>query len=147
MSDTLTRHSPTSRHGQLSIMLDTNVLVSAFAFGGVGVEVLKAVLAGHRLVVARETLDELERVLVKKMATPMHVAREHVAFVGDHAAVVQAARPASWPRDPDDRWIVAAAVDHDVDMLVTGDAGILEVLQTELKTVSPRDFLDLLRRP
>ena len=130
----------------MKIMLDTNVLVSAFAFGGVCVEVLEAVLAGHQLSVAQETLTELERVLVDKMAVPRHRAREHVAFVGDHATMVQAITPAAWPlRDPDDRWIVAATLDHGVDMLVTEDPDILEDPQTEIKTARPRDLLNALR--
>ena len=130
----------------MRIMLDTNVLVSALVFGGVCAEVLEAVLARHDAVVAQQALLELERVLVEKTKVPVQLAREVVAFVGDQATVVQAARPAAWPsRDPDDRWIVAAALDHGVDILVTGDRDILEEIQDELKAVSPRDLLNVLR--
>ena len=131
----------------MRIMLDTNVLVSAFGFGGVCAEVLDAVLAGHDLFVARETLTELERVLVDKLAMTAHRARGYVAFVSDNAAVVQAVRPAAWPqRDPDDCLIVGAALEHGVDVLVTGDGDILEEPQTELKAVRPQgELLDLLR--
>ena len=129
----------------MRILVDTNVLVSAFAFGGVCADVFDAVLGRHHLFVARETLVELERVLVDKLAMPAHRAREYVAFVGDHATVVQAFKPAAWPqRDPDDRLIVGAALEHGVDMLLTGDPDILEDPQTELTTVSPRELLDLL---
>lgn len=131
----------------MRIMLDTNILVSAFGFGGVCAEVLDAVVAEHHLFVARETLPELERVLVDKLGMPTHRARGYVEFVRDHAVVVQAVRPAAWPqRDPDDRWIVGAALEHGVDMLVTGDGDILEEPQTELKALRAQgELLDLLR--
>ena len=130
----------------MKIMLDTNILVSALAFGGVCADALEAVLAGHQAVVAQEALRELERVLVEKIALPVQRAREIVAFVGDQATVVHATTPAAWPqRDPDDRWIVGAALDHGVDLLVTGDRDILEEPQRQLKTVGPRELLDLLR--
>lgn len=131
----------------MRIMLDTNVLVSALAFPGVCAELLDVVLAEHHALVAQEALRELERVLTEKFAFPLHRAREAVAVVGDQATVVHATRPAAWPlRDPDDRWIVGAALDHGADILVTGDRDILEETQSELKTVGPRDLLDLLRR-
>lgn len=131
----------------MRIMLDTNVLVSAVAFGGVCAEVLDIVLAAHDAVVAQDALRELERVLVEKIAIPLQRAHEAVAFVEGQATVVHTARPATWPqRDPDDRWIVGAALDHGVDVLVTGDRDILEEQQDELKTVDPRALLELLRR-
>lgn len=130
----------------MRIMLDTNILVSGLAFGGVCAEVLEAVLARHDAVVARQALIELERVLVEKAGVPVQLAHEAVTFIGDQATVVQATKPAAWPlRDPDDRWIVAAALDHGVDLLVTGDRDILEEPQDELKIVGPRDLLTMLR--
>ena len=130
----------------MRVMLDTNVLVSAVWRRGVCADVLAAVLAEHELVVAREIVLELERVLVQKMAVSVARAREIVAFVADQAEVVQSTRAAAWPqRDPDDRWIVAAALDHGVDMLVTGDSDILDDAQTVLQTMRPGALLDLLQ--
>lgn len=130
----------------MRVMLDTNVLVSAFWTRGVCADVLAAVLTDHEFVVAHQTTLELEHVLVEKMAVPATRAREIVAFIADKAEVVESTRPAAWPlRDPDDRWIVAAALDHGIDMLVTGDKDILDDPQTALKAIRPGAFLDLLQ--
>ncbi len=107
---------------------------------------LEAVLGRHDLVVGSTVLVELERVLIKKMEVPAQRARETVTFLVNQAEVVQPIRPAAWPlRDPDDRWVVAAALNGNVDMLVSGDGDILDDPQTELDTVAPAKFLDLLR--
>lgn len=132
----------------MRVMLDTNVLVSAFAFSGAGVcsQVLRAVLAGHHLAIGATALAECERVLAEKMKVPDQRVRGAITFLTHHADVIQPTEAATWPRrDPDDRWIVAAALEGKVDVLVSGDKDILEERQTELKTTSPAQFLELLR--
>ena len=132
----------------MKVMLDTNVLVSALArpAHGVCADVLQVVLARHHLVLARQILVELERVLVGKFKMPAPQARNIVAFVDAHATVIEPTEPAAWPlRDADDRWIVGAALEHSVDLLVTGDSDILDEPQTELKTSRPGESLTRLR--
>lgn len=133
----------------MRVMLDTNVLVPALAPSRLGVcaQVLWAVVAGHHLVVGTTGLAECERVLAKKkMKAPAQRVRGAIAFLTHHAEVIRPTEAAAWPRrDPDDRWIVAAALEGRVDVLVSGDKDILEERQTELKTTSPAHFLDLLR--
>ena len=128
----------------MKVMLDTNVLISALTSGtGTCADVLRAVLATHRLAIGSTVLAECERVLAERMKVSAPRARETVAFLARQAEVIQPADPASWPlRDPDDRWVVAAALEGQVDVLVTGDNDILDEPQTELRTLSPRQFLE-----
>ena len=87
----------------MKVMLDTNVLVSAFATRrrGVCADVLAAVLARHDLVVGHNALVEFERVLVEKMAVPTQRARKTIAFLANEAEVIRPIEPAAWPmRDP-----------------------------------------------
>ena len=68
-----------------------------------------------------------------------------VSFLVQQAEVIRPDEPATWPqRDPDDRWIVAAALEGKVDALVTGDSDILDEPQDELKILTPRQALELL---
>ena len=128
----------------MKVMLDTNVLVAALrSSNGTCADVLRAVLATHRVAVGSTVLAECERVLVEKMKVPAPRAQEAVAFLARHAEVVQPTKPATWPlRDPDDRWVVAAALEAHADVLITGDSDILDEHQTELRTLSPRQFLE-----
>ena len=130
----------------MKVLLDTNVLIAAFATRGLCHDVLRTVLAEHRLVVGKTNLDELERILGDKLGMPNHRVREAVTFVSTHAQVVSPDAPASWPeRDPDDRWVVAAARHGSVDVLVTGDQDLLNAdSPAPFRIVTPREFWQLL---
>jgi putative PIN family toxin of toxin-antitoxin system len=129
------------------ILLDTNVLVAAFATRGFCHDILQIVLAGHQLVVGEAVLEELERILCVKLGIPEPHVSEVVGFVREHAEVVAPAEPATWPEtDPADRWIAAAALSGAVDILVTGDKDLLDANSVEgLRIVSPRGLWELLR--
>jgi uncharacterized protein len=50
-------------------------------------------------------------------------------------------------RDPDDRWVLATALDGNADVLVTGDTANLAVADdAPLLILEPRAFWELLRR-
>ena len=128
-------------------MLDTNVLVAAFVTRGLCRDVLRVVLAEHSFLSSETILEELGRTLAKKLRAPDRRVREAVAFVREHADVAAPAGPAPWPEsDPDDRWIVAAALDGAADVLVTGDKDLLEVGgETSFRIATPRGFWESLR--
>ena len=131
----------------MRVLLDTNVLVAAFATRGICQDVFRTVLAEHRLLVGESVLEELERVLTDMLRTPTSRAREIVAFIREHGEVVAPDTPASWPEDdPDDRWIVAAALEGEADVLVTGDNDILKAGDAvKFRVVTPRGFWESLR--
>ena len=131
----------------MRILLDTNVLVAAFATRGFCLDILQLVLAEHTLLVGKTVLDELERTLADKLGMPAARVEEVVGFVRDHADVVQPGRPAARPDiDPDDRWIVAAALAGNADLLVTGDRELVDAGPAgDVRIITPRDFWELLR--
>ena len=131
----------------MRILLDTNVLVAAFATRGFCHDILQLVLAEHRLLVGETVLQELERILADKLGVPEEHVREVVGFVRAHTEVVAPVEPAPWPdADPDDRWIAASAISGRADILVTGDKDLLEGAPAgALRTVSPRGLWELLR--
>ena len=131
----------------MRILLDTNVLVAAFATRGFCFDILQLVLAEHRLVVGATIVEELERILAGKLRMPDGRVREVVGFVLDHAEVVTPLEPATWPDcDPPDQWIAAAALDGKADVLVTGDRDLLDAPpRAGLRVVSPRGLWELLR--
>ena len=49
-------------------------------------------------------------------------------------------------RDADDKWVLASAIAGEADVLVTGDADLLEIApRSPLPIVNPRGFWDMLR--
>ena len=117
----------------MRVLLDTNILVAAFATRGLCQDVFRTVLAEHRLLAGETILEELERILTHKLRIPTRRVREIAALICEHGEVISPAAPAPWPvDDPDDRWV------GDNDILDAG-AG------SELRVVTPRGFWESLR--
>ena len=131
----------------MKILLDTNVLVAAFATRGFCLDLLQLVLAEHRLVAGEVVLTELERTLRDKLRMPAARVAEVVGFVRKHADVAAPVGPAPWPdTDADDRWIVATALAGSADVLVTGDRDLLDAgAAAPPRVVTPRGLWELLR--
>ena len=131
----------------MRVYLDTNVIVSALATRGLCADVLQLVLAEHDLVVGETMLGELPRVLRQKLGLPDEAIEETIAFLRRQASVVTttAAVPIKGV-DPADAAVVAEAAAGAVDLLVTGDQGLLTAPGLPIKAVSPRELWDQLRR-
>ena len=109
----------------MRVLLDTNVLVSAFATRGICADVLRVVLAEHSLVTSEVVLRELGRVLRKRIRLPSALPE----------------------RDPGDQWILASAIESHTDVLVTGDRDLLDIAAAApIKIIDSRGFWDLVRK-
>lgn len=112
----------------MRVVLDTNVLVSAFAFpGGPPEAVYRRVLSGElTMIVSRPLLAELGRVLVAKFEWDPAYAEEVVAQLVRIGELVE-------PRevvediadDPDDNRVLEAATEGGADLIVSGDRHLL----------------------
>lgn len=130
----------------MRVLLDTNVLVAAFATRGLCQDLFRTVLADHTLLIGSTNLEEFRRVLDRKLRVEPGRVRKAVDFVRRNAEVTVPSGPAGWPeRDPDDRSVVAAALEGRADALVTGDKGLIEAAEGRaLSVLSPRQFWESL---
>lgn len=131
----------------MKVFLDTNVLVSAFATRGLCADVLETVLLEHELLVGREVLKELDRVLRLKLRLPPARVREIVEFIGGEAARhIDISEPASAKVDAEDARVLGEALAAQTELFVTGDRVLLDLGRLgELRIVSPRQFWEILR--
>ncbi len=131
----------------MRVCLDTNVLVAAVATRGLCADVVYLVLAEHELVIGETVLDELRRVLEKKLKVPRPTVAEFELLLRAEGMIVVAQGPAEIElRDPSDAIILAEATAGEADVLVTGDDDLLEVAdQAPLPVRSPRQFWEELR--
>lgn len=126
----------------MRVFLDTNVLVSAFIARGLCADLLELILMEHELVVGEVVLVELKSVLLEKLAAePALVERVELLLRKRSQAVTKPEATLSLGlRDPDDEWIVASAVAGQADILITGDADLLDVHEhMPVRTISPRN--------
>lgn len=111
----------------ISVVLDTNTLVSGIGWSGPPSKIVDAVLTGELLLVSSPPLlSELERVLqYPKLA---RVLPDPAAIVERIATVADLVEPTSTlavvADEPDNR-VLEAAVEARVDAIVTGDAELL----------------------
>jgi uncharacterized protein len=132
----------------LRVFLDTNVLVSAIATRGLSADVFRLVLDKHEFITAEPVLQETERVLALKFHFPPDVVEQTLRFLRRFPVEPMPGEPSSaQTADPDDRWILEAAIQADADVLVTGDRDFLAVAKevNRPRILSPRAFWELHR--
>jgi putative PIN family toxin of toxin-antitoxin system len=128
-------------------LLDSNVLVAAFTTRGLCADVVRVVLADHDLVLGDVNVREVRRVLTQRMKVSPAVVDRIEDLLRAQTVVGKARkRPAFDVRDPDDAWVLGAALAGQVEVLVTGDRDLLEMAEPPLPILSPRDFWELARK-
>lgn len=126
----------------MRVFLDTNVIVGAVATRGLCADVMREVLARHKLVVSEALLDEIRTVLARKIGVPDALIADLGSLLREGAILAAPEDVASLPiRDPADRILVAAALAAKAEAFVTGDAELLGLQAIgDLAVVSPRAF-------
>lgn len=131
----------------MRVLLDTNVLVSAFATRGLCADLFRLVAAEHELLCAEVVIVELQRVLTDRFKVPAATVTEIEALLRNFEMVPKPAALSPVPvRDPDDAWVLASALAGRAEVLVTGDRDLLAVgTLPQLRILDPRGFWTLIR--
>lgn len=127
------------------VVLDTNIFVSAAAFGGVPNDIIFLCRAGViRVGVSSTILEEIEDVLKRKFRWE----DVKIGFLEDKifsfAEYVECDTRVSMSKlSAGDRKILETAVSFDADFIVSGDNDLLNLdVFRDIPIVTPRDFLD-----
>lgn len=136
----------------LRIVIDTNLVLSAFLWGGVPAKVFDTILDDRAILVSSEYLvEELRTTLSRRKfekkfkaanLTPEHVVNRYLQY----AEMVEPVELAnSVIRDPKDVPLLACAVGGEADFLISGDNDLL-VLESfqSIPIIRASAFLDLL---
>lgn len=131
----------------MKVVLDTNVLLAAFATRGLCEATLELCLASHEIVLSEHILTELRRHLTGKLKLAAGQADGIVAFLREQADIVQPAKvPAEACRDRTDLPVLGTALAAGADCLVTGDHELLALGRfRDIPILSPRAFHDRAR--
>ena len=129
----------------MRVFLDTNVLISAFLGSGLCCELLRTIADEHELCVSQLVIDEYQRVLRGKFGADQADLDEALMFVQLAEVISDSSESISKERNPtNDVVILATAKDAGVDLLVSGDQGMLaRAPEFDLVAVSPRGFFQL----
>ena len=131
----------------MRVVLDTNVLVAAFAAQGLCHLVFELCLDRHEIVLSEHILKEVADNLEKKLKVPGKIASDIMSALREHT-LVQEVEPLKERvcRDLDDDWILALARQSMSNYIITGDEDLLVLREySSVPIVSPRRFWGILR--
>jgi putative PIN family toxin of toxin-antitoxin system len=135
------------------LTLDTNTVVSGLLWEGAPSRLIRAALDGQvSLVTSRVLLLELADVLgrakfASRVAASGFSVTELVARYAVLAESVESATITPMASDPDDDEVLACALGGRADLVVSGDAGLLNLARyQEIEIVDPAVALERIRR-
>lgn len=131
----------------MRIVLDSNVIIAAFASRGLCSEVFEVCLSVHNIVISEHILSEIKTNLIKKIRLPESIVKDIVGYLRDETERVKPREFDDSPcRDEDDNIIIGTALSGDAECIVTGDEDLL-VLKTYsgIDIVTPREFWSRLK--
>lgn len=130
------------------VVLDSNIFISAYVFGGKPEEILKLIIAEQiQGITSQVLISEFLGVLRKKFGVSQNQILEIQSEIQDSFEVVWPVETFSIIRDTEDNRILEAAVEGKCDYIITGDDDLLRVGSfRRIKIVTPDQFLRLMKK-
>ena len=130
------------------IVLDTNVIVSAFGWQGAPHEIFKKCISGHfNFFLSPPLLSEIKRVLAyPKFNFNQDEKDEFFSIITETAKIVEPEFTINLiPQDSSDNRVLECAVAADCEFIISGDKHLLEIKNFgDIRILSPDEFLKLL---
>jgi len=129
------------------VVLDSNVLIAAFATRGLCASLLEVCLSDHELLVSEHLLNEVQRNLTTKIRLPATIIEDIISFLRERGTlIIPDLVSEDSCRDADDLPILGLAQAASADCIVTGDKDLLVLGRfRDIPISSPRAFADYLR--
>ena len=129
------------------VILDTNILISAFIYEGKPGQIFKLVLEKKiRAVTSSVLLSELQETLIKKF----NFSEEKIKQINrlmERFILVYPQKQLSVIRDEDDDRVLEAAIEGGCDFIITGDKDLLDLGgYKEIKIVTADEFLNIFQQ-
>ena len=132
----------------MKLLLDSNVIIAAFASRGLCQSVFELCIKRHEIVLCEQILSEVERVLTRKIKLPAEYASDIIIYLRETCDVLPDVAPLKTIcADPADVAIIEFASIRKAEFLITGDVAVLELREyDEVKIVSPRGFWEIMSK-
>jgi len=128
------------------VVIDTNVFISAFGWGGKPLRLIELLEAGEiRHCASEEIIKELLiAVSYPKLDFTHNVQSDILEFVLAYSDIYEPKESVNITSDPDDNKFIECALAARVKFVITGDRKFLSVKQfRNVKIITPDDFLRL----
>ena len=128
----------------MKIVIDTNVILSAFLTEGITHRVFNDCIINHSIYVSEFIENELKRVLISKFEVKEKDVNELINFIDSNLSLV---KPLNLIpdvcRDEADNYILQLADFIKADIIISGDKDLLTLKQfKKIRILSPRDYFN-----
>ncbi|MBI5875601.1 MAG: putative toxin-antitoxin system toxin component, PIN family [Deltaproteobacteria bacterium] len=132
----------------MRVVLDTNVIIAAFAARGLCAEIFEVCLAEDAVIISEHILTEVQEKLVEKIYLPKDTVQSIIKYLRDTAELFKPEKvDKSACRDKDDIKIIGTALSGNAEFIITGDDDLLTLKEHEgVKIITPRQYWDFLRQ-
>jgi putative PIN family toxin of toxin-antitoxin system len=131
----------------VKIVIDSNVFISSFFWGGYPKEVFERIINGFdELYITDEILKEISSVMnSRKFGTNIKEIEDYIKIIKKYSnKIVSKNVPESISRDKDDDKILQCGLDGNVDFIVTGDEDLLVLREYKsIRIIKPKDYLKI----
>jgi putative PIN family toxin of toxin-antitoxin system len=126
----------------MRVILDTNVILAAFAGRGLAHAVFELCLDKHEIIVSEHILLELQSNLQKKLKMPKDRVRRIIEYLREFCTVSRYKRLDKMVcRDADDVKILGLSEVAKPDYIITGDTDLLTLKEFHsIPIITPREF-------
>jgi putative PIN family toxin of toxin-antitoxin system len=130
------------------VLLDSNVVVAAFAARGLCEAVFELCIDSHEVIASEKLLSEVEKNLRKRIKLPEVKVRAIIRLLRENCILLTPGSVDSTAcRDPKDLHILGLVEAGKTECIVTGDQDLLILGKFHrCKILTPRQFSDLARR-
>jgi len=131
----------------LKVVLDANVIISAFASRGLCVEIFRICLTKHEIILSEHLLEEIKKGFIRKLKVPATLAHQRIDSIKSDVRVEMPAEvPAHSCRDPKDLHVLGLALASKAQYIVSGDEDLWSLKKFKGTLIlQPRGFWEILK--
>lgn len=132
----------------MKVVLDSNVVIAAFATRGICDLIFEYCLTEHRIILSEFILKEVKANLRKKLRLPKANIKEIISFLKSNCDIYSPPKlDIRICRDPDDDQILSLAYFSNAEFMITGDKDLLDLGSFKnIPILTPRDFAEKMKK-
>ena len=129
----------------MKVIIDTNVVFSAFASRGLANSIFELCLDRHTIIISEHILSELQKNLQKKLRMPNDKVQKIIEYLREFCIVSDYVKlEENICRDVDDVKILGLSERTRPDFIITGDMDLLELKEfNSVPIITPREFWEV----
>lgn len=132
----------------MRVVLDTNVIIAAFATRGLCADIFEYCLSGQTIIFSKILLHEISRNLCLKIKVPVDKSQEIIDFLSSQSELIEPKKLSQNAcRDKSDLHVLGLAIAGRADVIITGDKDLLELKKFySIPILTPREFWNFARK-